>query len=80
MCNEETRVNYLQDRNLLPELGSCSELKDSVMCGGTLKEYKKKKSRKGDSNDDLLKTTYLRILSKYFDNDKSINYLVINCC
>jgi len=44
ICNEETCVNYLQERNLLPELGSCSKLKDGVICGGTLKEYQKKKS------------------------------------
>jgi len=41
LCNEETCVNYLQERNLLPELGSCFKLKYGVICGGTLKEYQK---------------------------------------
>jgi hypothetical protein len=39
ICNEETCVNYHQERNLLPELSSCSKLTDGVICGDTLKEY-----------------------------------------
>ena len=64
ICNEEkTCVNYLQERNLLPELGSRSKLKDGIICGGTLKEYQKN-NRKRDSNGDLLKNTYLRCQKK----------------
>jgi len=44
---------------LLPELGSCSKLKNGVICGGTLEEYQKN-NRKRDPNGDLLKTTYSR--------------------
>lgn len=38
MFNDETCVNYLQEENLLPELGSCSKLKDSVICGKNTKK------------------------------------------
>jgi hypothetical protein len=63
ICNEETCINYLQERNLHPELGSCYKLKDGVICGDTLKEYQKN-NRKRDSNGDLLKTIYLRCQKK----------------
>jgi len=44
ICNEETCVNYLQERNLLPELGSCSKLKDGVICGRFFKVEKRDKA------------------------------------
>jgi len=38
ISNQETCVDYLLERNLLPELDSCRKLKNGVVRGGTLKE------------------------------------------
>lgn len=58
ISNEKTCVNYLQERNLLPEPGSCSKLKDCVICGVMLKEYQKNNHQRV-LNGNLLKTIYL---------------------
>jgi hypothetical protein len=42
ISDEEICINYLQEKNLMPELSSYSKLKDSVICESMLKEYKKK--------------------------------------
>jgi len=34
-------VDYILERNSLPEIDSCPKLKYGVSCGGTLKEYQK---------------------------------------
>jgi len=76
ICNEDTCVNYLQEKNLLLELGSCSKLKDGVICRGTLKEYQKN-NRKRDSNGDLLETTYLRCQKKGFQTYHSLRKKIL---
>ena len=63
ISNGGTCVKCLQERNLLPELDSCSKIKDCVIRRSTLKECQKSKCKK-DSNGNLLKTTYLRCQKK----------------
>lgn len=53
--NEETFVNYLKERILLPELGSYFKLKMVLFS----EEYQKN-NRKKNSNGDLITTSYLR--------------------
>lgn len=65
--DDETCVNYMRERGLLPSRPVCNETVVVVgdgaavatVCGGELQEYTKK-DRKRDANGDVVKTVYLR--------------------
>lgn len=48
---------------MLPELDTCTKLKDGDVCGSSLKKYQTNNC-KSDSNSDLLIITYLRCQKK----------------
>lgn len=56
------------------EVGKCPRIKNGILCGGSLKEYKKKNGKR-DSNGLELTRTYLRCNKKGCQTYRSLNII-----